>query len=180
MLLSLLLILAPLSASACDLSCWLQKNAPDCHWLGSTTENAHEAMAGASEMNMASGADVGLADKQSDGVPDQGVIVTAHHSMAAQMNMRRVPIQVIQKSDASSSATFDDSNTVSPCVHGTCAQAATPTSPPKAGHAQLVHLPFVPGRALNLDKPLTISLQAAPETSPPASVRSDFLPTLRI
>src|ERR1700681_1848586 len=175
-LFSLLLAFAPLSASACDLSCWLERNAPDCHWLGSAAETMSEA----SEMDMSSGADTRLANAHNIAAPDHAVNAVVHHSMSTQMNMRRGSLQAMQKSDASSSARFDDSNTLSPCVHGTCAQAATSSSPPSAGHAQLAHFRFVAVHALNLAKPWTTTRQSAPETSPPISQLLDLLPTLRV
>jgi hypothetical protein len=177
-LFSLLLTFAPLSASACDLSCWLERNAPDCHQLGPATENAQGAMSGASDMDMSSGADATRSKAQSVAVPDHAVSATTHHSMSTQMDMRRGSIQIVQESDGS--ARLDRSNALSPCGHGTCAQAATSSSPPSGGHAQLAHLQFVAVHALNLAKPLTSTRQSAPETSPPVSLLLDLLPTLRI
>ena len=177
-LFSLLLTFAPLSASACDLSCWLERNAPDCHQLGPATENAQGAMSGGSDMDMGSGADATRSKAQSVAVPDHAVSATTHHSMSTQMDMRRGSIQIVQKSDGS--ARLDRSNALSPCGHGTCAQAATSSSPPSGGHAQLAHLQFVAVHALNLAKPLTTTRQSAPETSPPVSLLLDLLPTLRI
>ena len=179
-LFSLLLAFAPLSASACDLSCWLQRNAPDCHWLGSATEKTQGTMSDASDMDMSSGAETGATHAQTSAAADHAVSANTHHSMPTQMDMRRGSLQIIQKSDASSIARFDDSNTLSPCGHGTCAQAATSSSPPSAGHPQPAHLEFVAAGALNLIKPLTITRQAAPETPPPVSLLTDLLPTLRI
>jgi hypothetical protein len=179
-LLSVLLTFAPLSASACDLSCWLQRNAPDCHWLGSTAENAHGTMSGASDMDMSSRAETGATHAQTSAVPDHAVSATTHHSMSPQMDTRRGALQLIQKSDASSIARFDDSNTLSPCGHGTCAQAATSSSPPRASHARPANLQFVAAGALNPAKPLTTTRQAPPETSLPASLLADLLPALRI
>jgi hypothetical protein len=179
-LFSLLLAFAPLSASACDLSCWLERNAPDCHQLGSPSENAHRMMSGASEMDMSSEADTRLAHANNIAAPGHAVNAVVHHSMPSQMDMARGSLQIMQKSDASSNARFDDSNTLSPCVHGTCAQAATSSSPPSAGHAQLADLQFVAVHALNLAKPLATGTRAAPETSPPVSLLLDLLLTLRI
>lgn len=180
MLVSILLTFAPLSVSACDLSCWLQRNVPDCHWLGSAAENTQGTMSGASDMDMSSGAETGATNAQTSAGADNAVHAVVHHSMPTQMDVARGSLQIMQKSDASSSARFDDSNTLSPCGHGTCAQAATSASPPSAGHAQSTHLQFVAVRALNLAKPLTITRQAAPETPPHASLLADLLPTLRI
>jgi hypothetical protein len=177
-LFSLLLAFAPLSASACDLSCWLERNAPDCHQLGPAAENAHGAMSGASDMDMSSEADARLANADNIAAPGNAVNPVVHHSMSTQMNMRRGSVQIVQKSDGS--AGLDHSSTLSPCGHGTCAQAATSSSPPSAGHAQPADLQFVAVHALNLAKPLATGTRAAPETSPPVSLLLDILLTLRI
>ena len=177
-LFSLLLAFAPLSASACDLSCWLERNAPDCHQLGPAAENAHGAMSGASDMDMSSEAENGATNAKTSAAPDHAASATTHHSMSTQMEMRRGSVQIVQKSDGS--ARLDHSNSLSPCGHGTCTQAATSSWPPSAGHAQLADLQFVAVHALNLAKPLTTSTRAAPETSPPVSLRLDLLLTLRI
>lgn len=177
-LFSLLLAFAPLSASACDLSCWLERNAPDCHQLGPAAENAHLAMSGASDMDMSSEADTRLANAHNIAAPGNAVNAVVHHSMSTQMDMHRGSVQIVQESDGS--AGLDHSNTLSPCGHGTCAQAATSSSPPSAGHAQLADLQFVAVHALNFAKPLTTSSRAAPETSPPVSLLLDLLLTLRI
>ena len=178
-LLSLLLAFAPLSASACDLSCWLQRNAPDCHWLGSPGENSAGTTSDASDMDMSSGAETGTTNAQTSAGSDHPVNAVVHHSMPAQMDMARRSIQIIQKSAAGSIARFDDSNTVSPCGHGTCAQAAMSSSPPSAGHARSANLQFVAADALN---PITLltTTRLAPETAPPLSFLADLLPTLRI
>src|ERR1700680_821074 len=162
-LFSLLLAFAPLSASACDLSCWLERSAPDCHWLGSAAENAHGAMSGASDMDMSSEAENGATNAKTSAAPDHAASATTHHSMSTQMEMRRGSVQIVQKSDGS--ARLDHSNALSPCVHGTCTQAATSSSPPSAGHAQLADLQFVAVHALNLAKPWTSTRKSAHEKS---------------
>lgn len=179
-LFSLLLTFAPLYASACDLSCWLERNAPDCHSLGSAAENAHGAMSEASDMDMSSEAENGATNAQTSAVADHAVKAIVHHSMPTQMDMRSGPLQIMQKFDVRSSATFDDSNELSPCGHGTCVQAATSFSPPSGGHAQLADLQFVAVHALNFAKPLTTSSRAALEASPPASLLLDILLALRV
>ena len=177
-LFSLLLTFAPLSASACDLSCWLERNAPDCHQLGPAAENGHGAMSGASDMDMSSEAENGATNAKTSAVPDHAVNAVVHHSMSTQMNMRRGSVQIVQESDGS--ARLDDSNTVSPCGHGTCAQAATSSSPPNAGHAQPAQIQFVALSALDPATLLTTTRQAALEAPPPVSLLVDLLPTLRI
>jgi len=130
-------------------------------------------------MDMSSAAETGATHAQTNAAAHRAVNVGMHHSMPTEMDMARGSLQIMQKSDASSSAGLDHSNTLSPCGHGTCAQAATSSSPPRAGHAQPAHLQVVAVHALNLAKPLTIA-RLAPETSPPASLLADLLPTLRI
>ena len=119
-------------------------------------------MSDASDMDMSSGAETGATNGQTSAAADHAVSANTHHSMPTQMDMRRGSLQIMQKSDASSIARFDDSNTLSPCGHGTCAQAATSSSPPSAGHAQPAHLQFVAAGALNPAKPLTTT-RLAPE-----------------
>jgi hypothetical protein len=131
-------------------------------------------------MDMSSGAETGATNAQTSAAADHNVNVGVHHSMPTQMDMHRGSLQTMQKSDVSSSARLDQSKTLSPCVHGTCAQAATSSSPPLAGHAQPAHLQFVADHALNLAKPLTTTRQTAPETPPRVSLLADLLPTLRI
>jgi len=179
MLLSLLLIFVPLSASACDLSCWLQRNAPDCHWIGSPAENSEGTMSDASDMDMNSGVETGTTNAQTSAGSNHAVNAGVHHSMPTQKDMRGGSLQIVRKSDASSIARFDDSNTVSPCGHGTCAQAATPSSPPREGHAQPANLQSVGAGALNPATPLTTT-RLALETAPRLSLLADILPTLRI
>jgi len=131
-------------------------------------------------MDMSSAAETGATHAQTYAAAHHAVNAGVHHSMPTEMDMARGSLQIMQKSDASSIARFDRSNALSPCGHGTCAQAATSSSPPSGGHAQLAHLQFVAVHALNLAKPLTTTRQSAPETSPPVSLLLDLLPTLRI
>lgn len=179
MLLSLLLVFAPLSASACDLSCRLQPNGPDCHRPHSAGENSHGTMSDAADMDMSYGAETGATQAQTSAAADHTLNANTHHLMPTQMDMRRGSLQIIRKSDASSSARFDNSNTLSPCVHGICAQAVASASPPTAGHAQPVHLQFVASGALNPAKSL-MTTRPAPERAPPLSLLADLLPILRI
>jgi len=177
-LFSLLLTFAPLSASACDLSCWLERNAPDCHSLGSAAENAHGAMSEASNMDMSTGADARVAHAHNIAPLDHAVNAFARHSMPTQMDMHRDSRQMVQKSDGS--ARLDRSNSLSPCGHAICTQAATSSSPLSAGHAQFAHLQLVAASALNPARPLTTSTRAAAETSPPVSLPLDLFLILRI
>lgn len=179
MLLSLLLVFAPLSASVCDLSCRLQRNAPDCHRLGSASQHSHLTMSDAEDMDMSSGAGTGATHAQTSAAADHAVNAVVNHSMPTQMDMRRGSLQIIRKSDANSSARFDNSNTLSPCVHGICALGAASSSPPRAGHAPPAHLQFVAAGALNPAKPLTLT-RLASETAPSLSRPADLLPILRI
>lgn len=180
MLLSLLLTFAPLCVSACDLSCWLQRGAPDCHGLGSAADNIDAVMTGASGMDMSSGMDARQANKQNIAGPEQAVGATTHHSMPPQMYIGRGSGESIPKSDANANASFDHSNTLSPCRYETCAQGATSSSPPNAGKAQPASFRSAVIHALHTAEPSTAILRAATETSSPIGLPADRLFTLRI
>src|ERR1700739_3204918 len=104
MQLSLLLAFAPLSASACDLSCRLQRNAPDCHRLGFAGENSQGMMSDAADMDMSSGAETGATHAQTSATADHAVNAAVNHSMPTQMDMHRGALRITQKSDANSNA----------------------------------------------------------------------------
>src|SRR2546427_6173775 len=139
-LLSLLLVCTPLSASACDLSCWLHQTASDCHSASSATEADQRMMPASSAMDMSSEAETNSHVTQSRAGLDHSVNASTHHSMSTQMDMVRGSLQVIKKSDVSSSATFDHSKTLSPCSHETCSQASASASPPRPGGDQPAYL----------------------------------------
>jgi len=179
-LLSVLLVCTPLSASACDLSCWLHQTAPDCHSASSATEADQRMMSASSAMDMSSEAETSSHVTQSHAGPDHSVNAGTHHSMSAQMDMVRGSRKIIQKSEESSSATFDHSKTLSPCSHETCSQASASASPPRASGDQPAYLHCVAIDGLSPANLLTSSPRLAPGTSPPINLPVHLLATLRI
>jgi hypothetical protein len=179
-LLSVLLVSAPLSTSACDLSCWLHQTGSGCHSVSSATEDNQRPSA-SSEMDMSSEAVMSSHGTQcNEGPARHANAGTRHHSMSAQMNMVRGSFQAIQKSEVSSNAVFDDSNKLSPCSHETCSQASASASPPSASRAQPAYLHFV---AIHISSPenfLTTFHRMAPGTSHHIPFALDPLTTLRI
>ena len=179
-LLSVLLVCTPLSASACDLSCWLNQTAPDCHSASSATEADQRMMSASSAMDMSSEAETSSHVTQSHAAPDHTVNASTHHSMPQQMDMVRGSLQVIKKSDVSSSATFDPSKTLSPCSHETCSQASASALPPRASGDQPAYLHCAAIGGWSPANFLTSSHRVAPGTAPPINLPVHLLTTLRI
>ena len=179
-LLSVLMVSTSLSASSCDLSCWLHQTPSNCHSARSATEDNHRMMSPSSAMDMSSEAEMSSHATQSNAGPDRSVNASARHSMSAQMDMVRGSLQVIEKSDVSSSAKFDHSKTLSPCSHETCSQTSASPSPPRTSQAQPVYLHCA---AIKVSSPANLSTSShriAPGTPPPINLAVDLLPTLRI
>jgi hypothetical protein len=195
-LVSVLMVSTSLSASACDLSCWLRQAPSDCHSGSSATEGNQRTMSATSSssaMDMSSAAEMSSHAAQSDAGTDHIVNAGAYqsmpvHSMSAQMNMVGSSLQVIRKSELRSSAAFDHSNgrsnRLSLCSHETCSQVSA--SPPRASRAQVsylaclayLHCAAIPISTLaNLS---TGSRRITSETPPPINLAVDLLTTLRI
>src|SRR5579872_1492712 len=137
-LVSVLMVSTSLSASACDLSCWLHQAPSDCHAGNSAAEGNQRMISASASMDMSSEAEMSSHAAQSDASADRIVSSGAHqsmsvHAMSAQMDMVSRSPQVIRKSDARSSTAFDHSEGhskgLSPCSHETCSQVSA--SPPR-------------------------------------------------
>ncbi len=185
-LVSVLMVSTSLSASACDLSCWLHQAPSDCHSGSSATatEGGQQMTSASSAMDMSSKAGMSSPATQSNAGADYRVNGSAHHSMAAQMNIVRSPVGAIRKSDTSSSATFghsfDPTNGVSLCSHETCSQASTSVSPPWSSRAQPAYLHGVAFRVSIPPNLLTSPHRIAPAAPPPINLAVDILAALRI
>lgn len=175
-LLSVLMVSTPLSASACDLSCWLHQTAPDCHSASSAAEGNQGMMSAPYAMDMSSEAAMSSHGTRSDAGPDRSMNASTRHSMSSPMDMAR-SLQV-KKSEVS--ARFDHSKTLSPCSHETCSQASASVSPPRASQAQSVYLHCVAIDVSSRANLLTSSHRIAPGTLPPLNPAVDLLSTLRI
>jgi hypothetical protein len=176
-LLSVFMVFAPLSASACDLSCWLQQTASNCHSAGQPIEGNQSSMPASSTMDMSAEGEMSSHSHQYSAAADYTMSATAHHSMTAQMHLGRTSLEVIRTSGMSSG--FDHSKKLSSCSHETC-QASASASPPRvrADQAACLHAMDIVG--VNPANFLTSSDRTAPGTSPPITPAADLLTTLRI
>jgi hypothetical protein len=179
-LVSVFMVFAPLSASTCDLTCWLHYTASDCHSDSLATEGHQKMMPASSEMEMSSDPEMSSHVTQSNARPSYSVNAIAHHSMSAQMDMVRRSLQVIQKSDAGSNTGFDHSKRLSPCSHDTCSQASASGSPPRASRTRPAHRHDLIIHISNPSDLLTSSHRVASGAPPPINLEVDLLPTLRI
>jgi hypothetical protein len=179
-LVAIFMVFAPLSASACDLSCWLNQTRSDCHSARSAAVENQGTMSGHPDMDMRSGAGMGSRVIQSDPNPDYGVSASAHHAMAAQMDLVRGSLQGLGKSGTSPSVGLDDSKTISPCSHETCRQASVSASPPSAGRANSAHLQCFEIHASNPADFLASYHRITSGMAPPATFAANLLPALRI
>jgi len=130
-LLSFLLISAPVSAWACDLSCSSHQARSDCH---SSTATSKEDTA----MSMTPGMDMGSDQTEGPMEPDTAISATPGHSMpmSPQQEMATRRLEQVSKIEMRTGALHDHSNTVSSCTHETCSQVSASASPPSAHHSQ--------------------------------------------
>ena len=179
-LLGILMVVAPLSTSACDLSCWLNQASSDCHSAISAGQEQYRMMVGPSEMDMGSGAGM-VADNAPTNVgPNYSAHAAAHHVMNTQMDMVRSSLQAAKGSEASSSTALHRSKAISPCSQEACSQAAVSASPPSAGRSQPAHLQCV---AIHVSNPAAFSKnyhRIGSGTAPPINLPVSLLLILRI
>jgi len=130
-LLSFLLISAPVSAWACDLSCSSHQTRSDCH--SSTTASKDDTA-----MSMPPGMDMGSDQTESPMGPDTIMSATPGHSMpmSPQQEMTTRRLEQVSKLEMRTGAMHDHSKSVSSCTHETCSQVSASASPPGADHSQ--------------------------------------------
>jgi hypothetical protein len=130
-LLSLLLISAPVSAWACDLSCSSHQARSDCH---SSTATSKDDTA----MSMPAGMDMGSDRTESPIGPDTAMSATPGHSMpmSPQQETATRRLEQVSKLETRTGAMHDHSKSVSACTHETCSQVTASASPPGADHSQ--------------------------------------------
>ena len=147
-LLSLLMFSSSVSASACDLSCWLRQARPDCH--GGDPGATKQA-----DMSMSSDMDMG---------PEHG-----HSAMATNITTHVAPRQVISMSPQAEIVTHrimraaepgmrtedmpDHSRSISSCTHETCSQIWASVPPPSTNHAQRNFLHYM---QIRISSPLSL------------------------
>jgi hypothetical protein len=149
-LLSLLVISTSVSASACDLSCWLHQIHSDCHH-GSSAANSKDDMA----MSMPPDMDMGSDHSGSSMGPDTVVSATPapSMSMSPQIEMAAERFDHATKPDMRASAMHDPSKSMSSCAHETCTQIWTSASPSPGDHSQPGSLHRI---AINISTPVTV------------------------
>ena len=128
---SLLLISAPVSAWACDLSCSSHEARSGCH-SSATASKTDTAM------SMSPGMDMGSDQTESSMGPDTVMSATPGHSMpmSPQQEMATQRLVQLSKLEMRTDAAHDHSKSVSSCSHETCSQISASASPPGADHSQ--------------------------------------------
>jgi hypothetical protein len=130
-LLSLLLISAPVSAWACDVSCSSHEAHSDCHARATTSKDD-------TARSMPPGMDMGSDQSESPMTTDSVASATSDHSMSMspqqEMAMRR--FEQARKPATITGIMHDHSKGISSCTHQTCSQRSTSASPPGADHSQ--------------------------------------------
>lgn len=147
-LISFLFVFTSISASACDLSCWLRQGQGDCHsGVPMPGEETGTAMASTMPMPM------GLGSHQMQHMMAPGEVGTGHRwtphrltPMPPQSEMAVGRFIELSKPGMSSTAPPDHSRDLSSCAHETCSQIWTSARPPGAGHARPDFLRHAPTR----------------------------------
>ena len=208
LLLSLLMFSTSVSASACDLACWLHQAHSDCHDGGSAAQEADASMSPGMVMHvnrdqaqrmegnpgrmvtepkdpMATAADMDMGSDGSDNAlgTDAATNATPRHLMfmSQQPDVITEPLVREQKPVMEESAVPDHSRTISSCTHETCSQISASTSPPKAQHSDHDALCSVASSASSLLNVRTDFHWVRPGTPPPLiATVADLATILRV
>jgi len=170
LLLSLLMVSTSVSASACDLSCWLNQAHSDCHM---------ETKLGAT-MSMSSDMDMGGFDSGSTAGADTKLHAIPGHSTAMAPQIEAVTETSVRLAKDAMGGRVN-SGSLSPCMHEPCSQTSMSVSPPTVDHSQPSSQHWVPTGISNPVNIWTTFHWAKPGTSPPKILAVDHLTTtLRI
>jgi hypothetical protein len=189
-LISIFFVFTSISASACDLSCWLRQGQDDCHSGASMSgEDAGTAMTSAMPMAMGSRQmQHMMAPDARAGTPLDSLINVSFEigtprrlmPMSPQMEMAVQRIIELSKPGTSSTALPGHSRDLSSCAHEACSQIWASASPPGARHAQPDFLYHGPIR-LAIATVLWTRSDSIKTGSPPPELRAEHLVTsLRI
>jgi hypothetical protein len=130
-LLSLLLVSAPVSAWACDMSCSSHQAHSDCHASATPSEND-------TAISMPAGMDMG--SDQSESPTGSDTVMSAARdrsmSMSPQQEMARRHFEQATKPATRTDTLHDHSKGMSSCTHETCSQLSTSASPPGSDPSQ--------------------------------------------
>jgi hypothetical protein len=153
-LLSLLTVASSVSASSCDLTCWLRRAHSDCHRLGSAATVKKTAMSG--DMDMGSGhgesmtapdtnmspmpshsmsSGIGLGRSQSMSAPQERLNARPDRAMSMSPQMEMVPERFVSATQRETRRA-DHRKALSPCTHELCSQVSASTSPPSGSQSQ--------------------------------------------
>lgn len=133
-LVSLLMVSASVSASACDLSCWLHQGHSDCHNPSSAATSKDADMSG---MDMG-GMDMGPNRTESLRATNAGLSAASGHSMtmSPQMGVATERFEQASEPETGRSPIPNNSETGSSCTQGACSQISASASPPGTSHSQ--------------------------------------------
>jgi hypothetical protein len=204
LLLSLLMVSTSVSASACDLSCWLSQAHSDCH----TETKDGAAMSMSLDMDMHSGesehavepqmgadatidsmpvaADMDMGSDGSDSMAGTDAYLNARplHSMAMSPQSEDVTETLVRAAKAEIMdvrVLLDRSGTLSPCMHEPCSQTSMSVSPPAGDHSRPSSLHLMPTGISSPFNFWTSFHWIRPGTPPPKILAVDHLTTtLRI
>jgi hypothetical protein len=171
-LLSILMVSASVSASACDLSCWLRQIHSDCHGVSSAaTSQDNTVMAMTEDMDMSSMDP----DMAMSATSDQSMVMSPQHEMVMQ------PFEHATKPESGTGATRDHSKGMSSCTHEACNQFSISLSPPGGDHSPPISSTWL---AVTISNPVNLGI-GLPwlrlEVSPPKLLTADrLITTLRI
>jgi hypothetical protein len=203
LLLSLLMVSTSVSASACDLSCWLNQTHSDCY----TEAKDGAAMSMSPDMDMRSregehaiGPQMGP-DPMTDSMPmpsdmdmgadnsgspagaDTKLHARLGHSMTMPQQLEGLTETSVRvaKGEMGGRAMLDHSGSLSACMHEPCSQTSMSVSPPTGDHSQPTSLYWMPTGISNPVNIWTTFHWTSPGTSPPKILAVDHLTTtLRI
>src|SRR5260370_16874201 len=124
-LLSILMVLMPVSVSTCDLSCWLHKTSSDCHSASSV--DSLRMTPRSSEMDMNAYMEMSFQDAHNKAGSYDSAQDSTHHLMVAQMDMVRSPRHPINKTHYTPPPPLDHSQPLPPPHDTTRPTTATST-----------------------------------------------------
>lgn len=174
-LVSIFLVSTSVSASACDLSCWLHQAHSHCHSVGS-------APTGKDDMSMS---DMDMGPSHMEGSTDSDTLMRAvpGHSMAMSPQQEMVAERLVHatKPDLRTSGMPGHSKSMSSCTHEACSQISVSSSPPRPDHSQPNSLRWI---TLSITSPVNLRTGfhcIGPGTPPPKTLAAAILTTtLRI
>jgi hypothetical protein len=176
-LLSILMVSTSVSASVCDLSCWLRRADSGCHTGGSDMAGSMAAaLSMPPDMDMGPGSDESMTVSTTPGatVTTPGNLVSISTQMRMSMPMF-APAQKVTgrfeyaaKAEAGADSMPGHSKTISSCSHEPCAQIWGSTSPPPGAGRRQVKSQH--STTMSISRPASVSLtfqQICIKTSPP-------------